>query len=152
MADFFKYVPLKQGADCLLLRCADKWESIYKEDFVKIWNPYILLRMDGKNLDGVTLPPPFDKEKLAPYYMNVSATKFPGFKYTDYNNVDPTQVIEIVAANYDAYLKPWFSGHYAKLSPRQRRDGPFFSTTALPATRGRGGRSADTCPPGHGRC
>ena len=138
-ADFFKYVPLKQGADCLLLRCADKWESIYKENFVKIWNPYILLRMDGKGLDGVTLPPPYDKEKLAPYYMNVSATKFPGFKNTDYNNVDPTQVVEIVATNYDGYLKPWFSGPYANLSPMAADGRTIFLNNCASCHQGPGG-------------
>lgn len=116
MSDFVKHLPLKPGADCMLLRCADRWESIYQADFIKRWDPYILLKMDGKSLDGVTLPPPFDKEKLSPYYTNVSLTRFPGFKYTDYNNVDPTQVIEIVATDYDAYLKPWFSGKYAEMS------------------------------------
>jgi len=139
MADFLKYVPLKPGADCLLLRCADKWESIYKADFVKQWNPYILLRMDGKNLDGVTLPPPYDKEKLSPYYMNVSATKFPGFKYTDYSNVDPTQVIEIVASNYDGYLKPWFTGKYADLGPMAADGRKIFLNNCASCHQGPGG-------------
>ena len=139
MADFFKYLPLKQGADCLLLRCADKWESIYKESFVKVWNPYILLRMDGKALDGITLPPPYDKEKLAPYYMNVSLSKFPGFKNTDYNNVDPTQVVEIVAATYDSYLKPWFTGPYAKLSPAAADGRTIFLNNCASCHQGPGG-------------
>lgn len=116
-ADLLKHLPLQTGADCLLLRCADRWESIYEKKFIDCWDPYLLLRMDGKDLDGVTLPPPYDKEKLAPYYMNVSLSQHPDFKSTDYNNVDPTQVVEIVAANYEAYLRPWFSGKYANLSP-----------------------------------
>ena len=119
--------------------CADKWESIYKADFVHQWDPYILLRMDGKSLDGVTLPPPFDKEKLAPYYMNVALTKYPGFKYTDYNNVDPTQVVEITASNYDAYLKPWFSGPYADLDPQAAAGRTIFLNNCASCHQGPGG-------------
>ena len=139
MADLLRYLPLKPGADCLLLRCADRWESIYKEDFVSRWNPYILLRMDGKSLDGVVLPAPFDKEKLAPYYTNVSLSMYPDFKSTDYNNVDPTQVVEIVAGNYEAYMKPWFSGKYADLGPEAAAGRTIFLNNCASCHQGPGG-------------
>ncbi len=138
-ADFLKYVPLAPGADCLLLRCADKWESIYQRDFVTRWNPYILLLMDGKSLDGVLLPAPYDTEKLAPYYTNVSASWHPDFKAADYNNVDPTQVVEIVAGNYDAYLKPWFSGKYADLGPEAAAGRAIFLNNCASCHQGPGG-------------
>lgn len=137
--DLLKHLPLKPGADCLLLRCADKWESIYRSAFVKLWNPYILLRMDGKSLDGVTLPPPYDKMKLAPYYTNVSGALFPGFQHTDYNNVNPTQVVEIVAANYDAYMKPWFSGKYAGLDLQAAAGREIFLNNCASCHQGPGG-------------
>ena len=145
MADFLKSVPLASGADCILLRCADKWESIYREVFIKRWNPYILLRMDGKNLDGIALPAPFDKEKLAPYYTNVSLSRHPGFRGTDYNNVDPTQVVELVATNYDDYLKPWFSGKYANLDAQASAGRSLFINNCAVVSPGAGRQCGWPC-------
>lgn len=140
VSDLLKHVPLKPEADCLLLRCSDKWESVYQANFINSWNPYILLKMDGKDLTDVTLPPPNEKEKLAPYYMNVSSTFSPGFDRSEYANIDPTQVIEIVAANYDAYYKPWFSGKYAKLSPEAEAGRTIFFNNCASCHQGPGGK------------
>lgn len=110
-------MPLPPGTDALLLVCSDRWESVLPLDFIKQYDPYLLLYYDGKSPEQGW--PRFSRvEAFAPYFVNVSSKAHPDFKgVIPEGMISATQVVEMRAINLKAHYAEFNEGAMARLSP-----------------------------------
>ena len=112
-----KSLPLEANADTLLATCADGYASVYRQEFIETYQPFVVLEINGQGPDH--WPPPGLKYNPGPYVITVSAQRVPAVStYLDINHKRPWAVTLIEAANYEKRFASLYSGNGARLSPQ----------------------------------
>jgi mono/diheme cytochrome c family protein len=116
LLELLKAVPLSPGADGLVLKGADGWETYLPLDFVRTYHPYLLLYYDGRPPSG-GWPKIYGKKPLAPYFSDISPALGPPLESElEYGYNDANQIVEIQAAVTRDRYAPFFSKKLAGLS------------------------------------
>lgn len=134
--------PLAAGADMLVLRAHDRWESFWTMKFVASHKPWLLLAIDGKVPAEGWPRIEAHEEALAPYHAGVSKSDAPaGWNgYTPAHGMaDVTQVVEIVAVNEARHFAPFRKGPLASPSPLVAEGRRLFLASCVTCHQGPGG-------------
>lgn len=116
LLELLRAVPLSPGADGLVLKGADGWESYLPLDFVRTYHPYLLLYYDGRPPAG-GWPKIYGKKPLAPFYSDISPALGPPLESElEYGYNDANQIVEIQATVTRNRYAPFFSSKLADLS------------------------------------
>jgi len=144
LAALLEKMPLPPGTDAIMLTCSDRWESVLPIDFIKQYDPYLLLYYDGRTPEQGW--PRFSRvEAFAPYFVNVSSKAHPDFKgVIPEGMISATQVIEISAINLKKHYAPFYEGAWGNLSPTANEGRKIFLRNCNNCHEGPGGVGGNT--------
>ncbi len=141
LASLFATLPAGAGADGLVLRAADRWESWLPLSLIEREDPYLILYYNGKapgEPDG--WPVVGGRELLVPYHAYVSRAERPGFvDDTPFGMISASQVVAIEATTWAARYAPYHAGPLARLDDLAARGRALFLRACHTCHEGPGG-------------
>lgn len=115
LADLLARLPRKADADTVIATCSDGYASIYTQSFIKDYQPFLVLKINGQGPDR--WPPAGLKFNPGPYVISIADQLAPGAsKLLDAGHKRPWGVNAIEFANYDERLAVLHQGALAKPS------------------------------------
>jgi cytochrome c2 len=117
LADLWRALPHAPGADVLLAVCDDGYASIYRQDFIARYRPFLVLEIDGQGPDR--WPPPGLKFNPGPYAITVAPALVPAVAaFLDLGHKKPWGVVSLTVARMADAFHGAYAGPWARLSTR----------------------------------
>ena len=116
VSDLLKALPVKKQADAIVATCVDGFVSVFRQDFVARYRPFIVLEIAG--VPSSAWPPKGITYNPGPYPITVSSKLVPEAEtYRDIEHKKPWGVGTIEFVSYADEFKPIYSGRFTNLSP-----------------------------------
>ncbi len=113
--ELWSALPVTEGADMMLAYCADNYFSIYRDEFITKWRPFLVLAIDGNGPDK--WPPPGLSFNPGPYVISVADEVVAGAdSLLDVGHKKPWGVNEIRFETESEVLAPAFAMKRQQLS------------------------------------
>lgn len=115
LTDLLAQLPRKAGADAVIATCSDGYASIYTQAFIKDYQPFLVLKINGQGPDR--WPPEGLKFNPGPYVISIADQLAPGAsKLLDAGHKRPWGVNAIELVNYAERFAVLNQGALAKPS------------------------------------
>jgi hypothetical protein len=117
LEELWRALPRGPGADVLLATCRDGYASIYRQDFMARYRPFLVLEIDGHGPE--LWPPPGLKFNPGPYAISISPTVVPAVAaLLDPGHKKPWGVVTLEVASFPERFHDAYSGDWGRLSLR----------------------------------
>jgi hypothetical protein len=117
LSDLWQALPRATDTDVLLATCKDGYASVYRQDFIESYRPFLVLEINGIGPDK--WPPPGRKTDPGPYVIHVSTELVPAAaNLLDVGHKRPWGTVALEVANFSERFRDAFTGKWAALTPR----------------------------------
>jgi len=117
LSDLWLALPRETGTDVLLATCKDGYASVYRQDFIKSYRPFLVLEINDVGPDQ--WPPPGRKTDPGPYVIHVSAELVPAVATVlDVGHKRPWGTVGLEIATFEDRYRDAFTGKWAGLTVR----------------------------------
>jgi len=117
LSDLRAAIPHAPGADTLLATCSDGYASVYRDDFIAAYRPFLILAINGVAPSG--WPPPGINYQIAPHVISIAAEVVPAVApLMDGAHKRPWGVVQLEFASYAERFGGAYRERWAGLSPR----------------------------------
>ena len=115
--DLWQALPVGPQADVVLATCGDGYAAVYREDFIRHYQPFLVLEINGQGPEK--WPPPGLKYNPGPYVISVATVVEPTVAHLlDPGHKKPWGVNTIEIGNFAERFRGAFTGKWAGLSAR----------------------------------
>jgi len=115
--ELWRALPREAGADLLLATCSDGYASVYREDFMARYRPFLVLEINGRGPGQ--WPPPGLSFNPGPYAISISPAVAPEVAtLLDANHKKPWGVVTLEIASYGRRFHDAYAGAWERLSAR----------------------------------
>lgn len=118
----FEALPFSGNANAVIITCKDGWTNYYTEAILEMFEPYVVLLIDGEKPDAWPVGE-YMRDHLEPFYIDVSTVEYPDFfEEMEYSSMNPSGANMITGINFEEYYSPLYSGAYAEIEPESAAD------------------------------
>ncbi|MEM9025503.1 MAG: c-type cytochrome [Verrucomicrobiota bacterium] len=111
MEDLWKAVDPERQTDTITAYCTDKYFSVYPRAFVQTYQPFVIIKVDGKVPSEWTGA----LKNASPYFISFkNDDSKPPYKYQ--RNKRPWGVVSVTFGKYDEMFSAFYSGVYEDLT------------------------------------
>ena len=116
LSELWKELPRGAGTDTVIATCNDGYASVFKEDFIKQYRPFLILEINGRGPES--WPPPGLKFNPGPYVISIAASVEPAVAHLlDAEHKKPWAVATVEVANFAERFGGIFSGPWKQAAP-----------------------------------
>jgi len=120
LADLWAALPRGAGVDTLLATCGDGYTAVYRQDFIRHYQPFLVLEINGQGPEH--WPPPGLKFNPGPYVISISKTVAPPVAgLLDPGHKKPWGVTTLELASFAERYGDAYHGQWAQLSDRAQQ-------------------------------
>lgn len=120
LREVLERLPIAAGFDAVTATCTDGYASVFPDEFIDTWRPYLVLEINGAGPDR--WPPEGLSFNPGPYVITVSDQVTPGVgKLLDISHKQPWGVSAIKLVREAEEFAPFARGDWAALSPAALR-------------------------------
>lgn len=117
LSDLWDALPRDADTDVLLATCKDGYASVYRQDFIKSYRPFLVLEINGFGPNQ--WPPPGRNSDPGPYVIHVSTELVPAaVTVLDVGHKRPWGTVALEIATFADRFRDAFTGKWAALTPR----------------------------------
>jgi cytochrome c2 len=117
LSDLWHALPRTRDTDVILTTCKDGYASVFRQDFIATYRPFLVLEINGIGPDQ--WPPPGRRHDPGPYIVHVATELVPAVgSLLDINPKRPWGVNTLEIATFTERFRDAFTGKGAALTPR----------------------------------